>query len=187
MKSSRAGMAFRLWLLALLLVLEMSGCTAGRVTPLGRVQAMDPPPKTIALAPTGGIFADLIGMALSEHGYAIVGTGATAALIVLMRTSVNDLLSPPVLGMLKARAVDAVLVVEKVEAEDGFPQRARVRLYSTDQGGQVGGIEWENSWIRRRALEAADEIAAAIDRESRPLNGNIGAEPGVAFPTGPAE
>jgi hypothetical protein len=123
---------------------------------------MEPPLQTIALAPDGGIFADLIGIALSEHGYTIIDTGATAALLVLMRKNMDDLLSPQALGMLKERGIEALLIVTKIDGKDGLPQTVHVRLYSTDHTAEVGGIDWKNSWIRRGAWEAVEEIAAAM-------------------------
>lgn len=166
MRQSRPGARSGRWIVALFLVVQVSGCTAGRVIPVGNFQAIDPPLKTIALAPNGATFADLIGIALSEQGYTIIDSGATLALLMLMQQSADELLSPQVLGMLKERGVDAVLVVHKVDANDGLPQIVHVRLYSTDQMAEVGGIDWENSWIRRGVLEAAQEIAAAIAQAS---------------------
>jgi len=162
MRRSRTGVRSGLRLLALFLLLQGSGCTAGRVLAVGNIQGFDPPLKAIALAPQGGVFADLIGMALSEEGYVIIDTGATAALLVLLQMSADDLLGPQSLATFKERGVDAVLVTQKVDGKDGLPQTVHMRLYSTDRKVEVGGIDWENSWVRRGTLEAAQEIAAAI-------------------------
>jgi hypothetical protein len=167
MRKCRTGVLSGRWLLALLLLLHGGGCTAGRVRAVGNFQALDPPLQTIALAPQGGVFADLIGMMLSEAGYVIIDTGATAALLVLLQRSTDDLLSPQSLAIFKERGIDAVLVTQKIEGKDGLPQAVRMRLYSTDRMVEVGGIDWENSWVRRGALEAAQEIAAAIVRHSK--------------------
>jgi hypothetical protein len=168
MRSCRTGVPSGLWLLVLLLLLQGSGCIAGRVQPVGNFQALDPPLRTIALAPQGGIFADLIGIALSEQGYIIIDTGATAALFVLLQRSADDLLSPESLRILKERGIDAVLVTQKVDGKDGLPQTVHMRFYSTDQTVELGGIDWENSWVRRGAFEAAQEIAAAIAQYAKP-------------------
>jgi hypothetical protein len=174
MRRCRARVASALWLLAFLLLLQGSGCTAGRVLAVGDFQTLDPALKTIALAPHGGVFADLIGIALSEEGYSVIDTGATAALLVLLQGSADDLLNPQSLGILKERGIDAVLVTRKVDAKDGLPQTVQARLYTTDQMVDVGGIDWENSWVRRGALEAAQEIAAAIAQHSRSSASAIG-------------
>jgi hypothetical protein len=154
-------------LLALALLLLLNGCAAGWGGTVGRFQPMDPPLKTIALAPNGGIFADLIGIELSEQGYTIVDTGATLALLVFMQRTQDDLLSPEIMAMFKGRGIDAVLVVQKVDGTDGLPQTVHMRLYSTTSSAEVGGLEWGNSWIRRGVLESAQAIAAAMSKGLR--------------------
>ena len=158
-------------------MLLLNGCAAGWGIPVGRFQPMDPPLKTIALAPNGGIFADLIGIELSEQGYAIVDTGATLALLVFMQRTQADLLSPEIMAMFKGRGIDAVLVVQKVDGTDGLPQTVHMRLYSTTTSAEVGGFEWENSWIRRGVLESAQAIAAAT---SKGLRGEERREPSAS-------
>jgi hypothetical protein len=182
MRRSRTGVRPGLRLLALLLLLQGGGCTAGRVLAVGDFQGFDPPLKTIALAPEGGVFADLIGMALSEEGYVILDTGATAALLVLLQRSADDLLNPQSLAIFKERGIDAVLVTQKVDGKDGLPQTAHMRFYSTERMLEVGGIDWENSWVRRGALEAAREIAAAIVEHSRSSAGVVGEARSLASP-----
>jgi hypothetical protein len=148
----------------LCLVLFLSGCSAARLTPVGSWQPLDPALKTIAIAPSGGIFADLIGMELSGQGYTIIDSGSTLALLILTQKSVDDLFSPQVLSILKQRGIDAVLEVQKVDGNDGLPQTVHMRLHGTEGLAEVGGIDWQNSWIRRGTLESAQEIAAALVR-----------------------
>jgi hypothetical protein len=170
------------WLLTFILVIHVSGCTSGRVAPVGTLESMEPPLKAVALAPAGGVFADLIGMTLAEHGYTVIDTGATAALLVLTQQHSADLLQPQGMEMLRRRGIDAVLVVDRANAADGLPQTVHVRLHSTATRTDVGGIDWENSWFRRGVLEAAQEIAAAIAQLSTPPNGRIQAAPGTDPP-----
>lgn len=158
----------RVQILMLLLVLLLNGCLTSRAIPVGRFQSIDPPLKSFALAPNGGIFADFIGIALSGQGYTIVDTGATLALLVLMQRPQADLLSPEVMAQLEARGMDAVLVVQKADGEDGLPQTVQVRLHSTAQKADVGGVDWKNGWIRRGMLESTQEIAAALCKNARP-------------------
>jgi hypothetical protein len=155
--------------LRLLVVLSLlwlvDGCAAGRVMPVGRFPSIDPPLKTIALAPNGGIFADVIGIELAGQGYTIFDTGATLALLVLMQKTRDDLLSPEVMARFKEHGIDAVLVVQKTDGSDGLPQTVQIRLHPTESVTDVGGIDWKNSWIRRGTLESAQEIAAAMSQE----------------------
>jgi hypothetical protein len=152
-------------LVALSLLWLLDGCAAGRVMSVGRFPAIDPPLKTIALAPNGGIFADVVGIELAGRGYTIVDTGATWALLLLMQQTQEALFSPEVMARLKEHGIDAVLVVQKTDGKDGLPQTVHMRLHSTQSLAEVGGVDWQNSWIRRGVLESAQEIAAAISQE----------------------
>jgi hypothetical protein len=153
-------------LLVLLLVWLLYGCAAGRVIPVGRFQSIDPPLQTIALAPSGGTFADVVGIELAAQSYTIVDTGATLALLVSMQKTQDDLFNPEVMAKLRGRGIDAVLVVRKVDGKDGLPQAVQIRLHSTELLADVGGVDWENSWIRRGVLESAQEIAAAMSQQA---------------------
>jgi hypothetical protein len=155
-------------LLVLWLGWLLYACAAGRVTPVGRFPPIEPPLKTIALAPSGGIFADIIGMQLSGQGYTIVDTGATSALLVFMQKTQEELFSPEVMSRLKERGIDTVLVVRKVDGKDGLPQVVQIRLHRTEPGADVAGVDWENGWVRRGMLESAQEIAAAMRRGTPP-------------------
>ena len=146
------------------LVWLFNGCAAGRVITVGSFQSLEPPLKTIALAPNGGIFADIIGIELAGEGYTIVDTGATMALLVLMQKTQDDLFTPEIMTKLKEHGIDAILVVHRTDGKDGLPQTIQIRLHSTELSAEVGGIDWKNSWIRRGMLESAQEIATAISQ-----------------------
>jgi hypothetical protein len=154
-------------LLALALVLLLNGCATSRAVPVGRLQSIAPPLTTIALAPNGGVFANLIGTELAAQGYTIVETGATLALLVFTHMPQHDILDADVMAMLKARGIDAVLIVQKVDGTDGLPQTVHMRLHSTATMAEVGGVDWQNSWFRHGVLESAQEIAAAMSRDAR--------------------
>ena len=153
-------------LAVLALVWLLHGCAAARVIPVGHFPSIDPPLKTIALAPNSGIFADIIGIELAGRGYTIVDTGATLALLVLMQKTQDDLFNPEVMARFKEHGIDAVLVVQKTDGKDGLPQTVQIRLHSTEPVADVSGVDWTNSWIRRGMLESAEEIAAAMSQEA---------------------
>jgi hypothetical protein len=129
--------------------------------------SITPPLTTIALAPNGGIFADLIGAELAAQGYTIIDTGATLALLVFTHMVQDDILDPDLMAMLKGRGIDAVLIVRKVDDTDRLPQTVHMRLHSTATMADVGGVDWQNSWFRRGMLESAQEIAAAMSTDAR--------------------
>ena len=160
----REGATLRL-LVVLSLLWLFYGCAVSRVMPVGHFPSIDLPLKTIALAPSGGIFADIIGIELAGRGYTIVDTGATLAFLTLMQKNPHDLFSPEIMAKLKQHGIDAVLVVQKTDGKDGLPQTAQLRLHSTAPVADMGGVDWHNSWIRRGTLESAQEIAAAMTLE----------------------
>jgi hypothetical protein len=153
-------------LLVLAVVWLLLGCAAHRVVSVGRFPTIDPPLKTIALAPSGGIFADVIGIELSARGYTIADTGTTLALLVMMHKTPDDLFMPEVMAKLKDRGIDAILTVQKTDGEDGLPQTVQIRLYGTEPVADLGGVAWRNGWIRRGVLESAQEIARAMHQEA---------------------
>jgi hypothetical protein len=153
-------------LVAFSLVWLLNGCAAGRVVAVGHFPSIDPSFKTIALAPNGGIFADVLGIQLAGQGYTIIDTGGTLALLVLMQKTPESLFSPEVMARLKEHGIDAVLVAQKTDGKDGLPQTVQIRLHRTEPVADVGGVDWRNSWIRRGMLESAQEIAAAMRQEA---------------------
>jgi hypothetical protein len=172
------------WPLALALAVLLGGCATGRIVSVGNLRSFQPPLKTVALAPDGGVFADLVGLALSEHGFTIIDSGATAALLVIGQHPTADLLHPSGFAMLQRQGIEAVLVVDRVDGGDGLPQTVRVRLYGTAAMAEVGGIDWENSWIRRGVLEAASEIGAAIAQAAEPVGEPVSGVPDAGLSTG---
>lgn len=166
MRAARLEVSTVRLLVVLALMWLFNGCAAARVIPVGRFPSIDPPLKTIALAPNCGIYADVIGIELAGRGYTIVDTGATLALLVLMQKTQDDLFNPEVMARFKEHGIDAVLVVQKTDGNDGLPQTVQIRLYSTEPVTDVGGLDWTNSWIRRGLLESAQEIAEAMSPEA---------------------
>jgi hypothetical protein len=148
--------------LVLPLVLLLGGCAANRAISVGDMQSIQPAHTTIALAPQGGLFADLIGIELAAQGYTIVDTGATLAILVFQHRAQENLLTPEVMATLRKQGIDALMVVEKADGADGLPQTVQVRLLSTVSMTEIGGVDWENGWFRRGVLESAQEIAAAL-------------------------
>jgi hypothetical protein len=146
----------------LVLALSLTACLSWRVTLIGGPAPIDQPPTTIALAPGDGLFIDLIGFALAERGYAIVDTGMTLALLVILREHENDILAPPVLTAFRQRGIEAILTVHQAESPDHLPQRATAQLYGTHDAALMCHFEWQTGWRQRGPVEAAQEIAATV-------------------------
>jgi hypothetical protein len=114
-------------------VLMLSACSGSRVSQTIRPSGpVSHPLRSIALAPSGGILADAIGVELANRGYVIVDTQQTSALMVRFNaTSELELLTPQSLGGFREQGIDAVLVVKAAFSRDDLPQSASVRLNST--------------------------------------------------------
>jgi hypothetical protein len=144
--------------------LALTACLAWRVTLTPGPLPLDTPLNTIALAPGDGLFADLIGLALAERGYAIVDTGMAQALLVVLREREEDVLTPRVMTGFQQRGIDAVLTVQWVERPDGVPQQATAQLYSTRDAAMICRVEWRQGWRLRGPVEAAQEVAETLLR-----------------------
>jgi hypothetical protein len=149
-------------LVALWVGVLTSGCAAARLTPVGHLSDLDRPMTTVALAPQGGLFADLVGFELAQRGCTVIDTGGTLALLVLMHKSAAALDAPEVMPALAQRGIDAVLTIETVPGKDHAPEAVQARLRTTSPATELGGVDWRNRWGRRSPIIAAGEIAAAL-------------------------
>jgi hypothetical protein len=147
---------------ALCMAMLASACAAARHTPVGHVEPLDRPITTIALAPQGGLFGDLVGFELAQRGCTVIDTGSTLALLVLMQQSAAALEEPEVMQALARRGIHAVLTIETVEGEDHAPDAVQARVRTTSPVAALGGVDWQNRWGRRSPVMAAYEIAAGL-------------------------
>jgi hypothetical protein len=142
-----------------------TGCAAARITPVGNWGAIDQPIMTVALAPRGGLFADLVGFDLTQRGCKIIDTGGTLALLLLKHKSEADMEEPEVMLALARRGIHALLTIDKVEGQDHLPDAVQVRVRTTSPPAALGGFDWQNRWGRRSPVEAAHEIAGALVKQ----------------------
>jgi hypothetical protein len=139
-----------------------TGCAAARITPVGNLGVIDQPVTTVALAPQGGLFADLVGFELAQRGCKIIDTGGTLVLLLLMHKNEAEMEEPEVMHALAQRDIHAVLTIDKVEGQDHLPDAVQARVQTTSPPAALGGFDWHNRWGRRSPVEAAHEIAAAL-------------------------
>lgn len=144
--------------------LALTACLAWRVTLTQGPLPSDSTLNTIALAPSNGLFADLIGLGLAERGYAIVDTGMAQALLVVMQEREENVLTPRVMTGFRQRGIDAVLAVHGVESPGGLPQQATAQLYGTLDAAMICQVEWRQGWRQRGPVEAAQEVAESLFR-----------------------
>jgi hypothetical protein len=129
---------------------------------VGDLGAIDQPISTVALAPQGGLFADLVGFNLTQGGCRIIDTGGTLTLLLLIHKNAAEVHEPGVIQALAQHGIHALLTIENVEGQDRSPDAAQARVQRTSPPAMLGGLDWQNRWGRRSSVEAAHEIASAL-------------------------
>ena len=127
----------------------------------------------IALAPSGGVVADAIGVELFNKGYTVFDTNQMSTLLIRLDISEIELLTPKSLQLIKEQGIDAIISVKAVGSYDGNPQSASVRVNSTIDGKILAGLSWQNGWggqagsiadrmSRKGLAQAAKEIVSYL-------------------------
>jgi len=126
---------------SLMFLIACAGAGVSQST--GRIQ----PNLVIALAPSGGVLADAIGIELFNRGFTVVDTAQFSNFMVRHDISEFEFSQPQNLKLIKEEGIDAILMVKSVAGYDQKPQSATVRLNSTDDWGRViAGVSWKNGW-----------------------------------------
>ena len=81
-------------IMALLLASSLVACAGSRISTVspGNGIKVTQPVKTIAMAPSGGLFADAIAVELANRGFHIIDTAQTSQLLV--RLNLNEVEVP---------------------------------------------------------------------------------------------
>jgi len=148
----------------------LNGCASSRVT---TVRGLIPKGINIALAPSGGILAEAIGIELFNRGFTVIDTNEMSNLMMRYNLTEIEISKPQNLQTLKQAGIDAIMTVKSVSGVDNKPQSASVRLNSTDTWEIIAGVSWENGWggqagsvldrsKRKDITGAAEEIANAL-------------------------
>jgi len=131
----------------ILLLAVISGtisCASSKVT---QARGFIPFQMKIALAPSGGVLADAIGIELFNKGYFVVDTNQMSNLMVRLNMTEIEFSKPQNLAILKDQGIAGVLAVKSVSGYDGKPQSATVRILSTEVSGQIiAAVSWQNGW-----------------------------------------
>jgi len=158
-------------LLAILFLCVILNCCAG--SNVTSVRGLIPPGITIALAPSGGVLADAIGIELFNRGYTVIDINQMSNLMVRYDLTEIEISKPNSLQTLKKAGIAAVLTVKSVAGPDNKPQSASVRLNETENWEIIAGLSWQNGWggkagsiadrsMRKDIAGAAREIALAL-------------------------
>ena len=160
------------WIIIVILMCASIGCSGAKIS---RMQAVKPshPVATIALAPSGGVLADAIGIELFNHGLAVIDTAETSSLFARLNLHEAEIIQPQNLTLLRVEGIDAYLMVKSVAGYDDVPQSASARLTSTHDSSLLVGVTWQNGWggvrgsvadrvMRQGLTDAAQRIAKEI-------------------------
>jgi len=106
-----------------------------------------PRQMVIALAPSGGVLADAIGIELFNRGFTVVDTQQFSNFMVRHNMTELEFSQPQNLKIIKEEGINAILMVKSVAGYDQKPQSATARLNSTDDWGKIiAGVSWKNGW-----------------------------------------
>lgn len=134
-----------LFFLSLLLI----GCASSGVS---QSVGLIPPQTVIALAPSGGILADAIGIELFNRGFTVVDTQQFSNFMVRHNMTELEFSQAQNLKLIKEEGIDAILMVRSVAGNDQKSQSATVRINSTeDWEKMVGAVGRDQLQIGRCA------------------------------------
>ena len=167
-----------LWL-ALAAAVFLSGCGTTKVSETPVRKGTTHSVRTIALAPSGGLLADAVGVELFNRGYQVIDTAQFSALMVRDNMSEIEVLAPQNLQKLQGQGIDAILSAKTASDYEGNPKSASVRLTSTHNGQLLAGLTWQNAWggmsgsiadrvMKKDLSETAEQIADDLTKQLPP-------------------
>lgn len=161
------------FLVSLLVLLPLISCAGTKVSTTQARAYTGPAIRVIALSPGCGVLCEAIGVELFNLGYQIVEPAETGRVVGRESAVEFEVASGEGLQALRARGVQALLVVKSVAGYDGMPQSATVRITSTADGTMLAAMSWQNAWggmtgspadrmMRKGLSEAAREIVKSL-------------------------
>src|SRR4030042_3484717 len=148
------------------LVILLASCAGSKLT---QTVGLVPSGIRVALAPSGGVLADAIGIELFNGGWTVIDTQQMSNMMLRYNMTEIELSKPENLKILKDQGIDGILSVRA-----GKPQSATARINSTKSWGEIiAGVSWQNGWggaagsiadrsMRKDITGAAKEIVDAL-------------------------
>jgi len=127
----------------LLCVICFSSCYSPSVS---NSIGMIPKNFSVALAPSGGVLAEAIGIELFNRGYQVIDTKEFSNMMIRYNMTEIELAKSENLNKLRDMGINAILTVKSVTGYDGKPQSASVRINSTNNWEVIAGVSWNNGW-----------------------------------------
>jgi hypothetical protein len=159
-------------------ILSGGSCASSKMS---LVEPRSVPSRTIgrlAIAPGSGVLGEAISLELFNRGMTIVDAQEAVAIVGRAGLQEFEVTSTKGFELLREKGIDAVLTAKSVNAADGTPESASVRVTDTTTGQVIAGLTWQNGWggmrgsvadraMRRNLTEAANEIAQELLKRLR--------------------
>lgn len=155
-----------------------TGCAAPRINVIPNANLRKGQIRTIAIAPTGDMLADAVGLELMQLGLRVIDSGIIKNLLLRAGLAETDISNPDFLSSLSEDGIDAIIITNAVAGYDGRPQNVTVKVVLTINGELAAGATWQNGYggaqgsamdrdFRSDFAAAAKQIANAL---AKPLH-----------------
>lgn len=162
----------------LLLAALISGCASSKMSVTMNPKASILTISSLAISPGSGVLGDALAVELFNTGITVVDANEAITIIGRVGLREFEMTSAQGYAALSDSGIEAVLSVKSVDADDGTPESASIRITSTSSGEIIAGITWQNGWggqrgsvadraMRKNLSEAAQEIAREITKRIR--------------------
>jgi hypothetical protein len=161
-----------------MLAVLLSACASSKMSVTTNPQAPVQTVSRLAIAPGSGVLGEALAVELFNSGITVVDANEASTIIGRVGLREFELTSAQGYAALREAGIEAVLAAKSVDAADGTPESASVRITSTTSGEIIAGITWQNGWggqsgsiadriMRKNLSEAASEIAGEIMKRIR--------------------
>lgn len=168
-------MKARVWPVILAVPLLAAGCAGSKMSVVQPHQGPTQDISRVAIAPGSGVFGEAIGLELFNRGLTVVDAQEAVAIVGRAGLREFEITSTRGFEVLREKGIDAVLTAKSVDAGDGTPESASVRVTETKTGKVIAGVTWQNGWggmrgsiadrtMRKNLTDAANEIASELVR-----------------------
>ena len=125
------------------------------------------------------MLGDAIGLELFNRNMTIIDAQQTVATVGRAGLQEFEWTTTRGFEFLREMGIEAVLTARSVNAADGTPESASVRVTDTANGQILAGITWQNGWggqrgsvadrtMRKNLTQAANEIAQELLKRIQP-------------------
>ena len=159
--------------LTIFALFSLMACAGAKISKPKHLPPLPEKINMIALAPSGGVLADAIGIELFGSGFKVIDSQETSNNMIRLNLNEIELFQPASLNKLRELGINAVLSVKSVSGYDNKPQSATVRVMSTKSFEIIAAVSWQNGRggaqgsmadrsMRKDVVAASRQIAKAL-------------------------